>query len=97
MTRLVLQTVLIYTLNNSYNIQIFGTTYTACVDSYKYESDKNNLVHHCRNCTTSNVSYWISELGYFYLFACRLRDQIRSDESAIEIRRSRQFAFWLFG
>lgn len=34
-------------------------TYTACVDSYKYESEKKNLVLHCTDCTTSNVSLQI--------------------------------------
>ena len=31
-------------------------TYTACVDSFKYESEKKNPVHHYRDCTTSNMS-----------------------------------------
>lgn len=42
-------------------------TYTACVDSYKYESEKKNLVLHCTDCTTSNVSLQIRKFDPLYL------------------------------
>ena len=43
-------------INQYFQYRYVRGTYTACVDSYKCESDKKNLVNHCRDCTTRNVS-----------------------------------------